>query len=482
MTHDLIVIGAGQGGGPLAGAFARAGRRVALIERAQVGGTCVNVGCTPTKTMVASARVAHVARRAQPFGVNVGRLEIDLEAVRDRKRAIVESFRKGSERKLETAGVELVRGTARFVSPHQLEVTSPIAETRELSAELVVIDTGTRPMVPAIAGLDQVPVLDSTSVMELETVPEHLIVLGGGSIGTEFAQMFRRFGSRVSLLERQSQLLANEDTDVADAVGRILAEDGVYVVLDAEVSGAERSASGAVALSYRNGEGAPETRIAASHLLVAVGRSPNTDALNLEAAGVEVDERGYVKVNARLETTSSGIFALGDVTGGPQLTHVSYDDYRILRANLLDGGRATTEGRVIPYTIYIDPQLGRVGLTERAAREAGYDVRVATLPMAKVARALEVDETRGFMKAVVDARSQQILGAAVLGIEGGEIASLIQVAMMGHLPYTMLRDGMFAHPTLAESVNNLFRHVGSGPEVAASDNGARPARREPVRA
>jgi len=481
MTHDLIVIGAGQGGGPLASDFARAGRRVALIERAQVGGTCVNVGCTPTKTMVASARVAHVARRSQTFGVSVGRLEIDLARVRDRKRAIVERFRNSSARALETAGVDLIHGNARFLSPHQLAITSPIAETREVSAELVVIDTGTRPMLPAIAGLDHVSVLDSTSVMELETVPEHLIVLGGGSIGVEFAQMFRRFGSRVSLLERQSQLLAGEDTDVAHAVGRILAEEGVYVTLDAEVLRREASENGSVVLSYRTGDRSPEVRIAGSHLLVAAGRAPNTDALNLEAAGVEVDERGYVRVNARLETTSPGVFALGDVTGGPQFTQVSYDDYRVLRANLLDGGRATTEGRVIPYTIYIDPQLGRVGLTERAARDAGYDVRVATLPMVKVARALEVDETRGFMKAVVDARSQQILGAAVLGIEGGEITSLIQVAMMGHLPYTALRDGMFAHPTLAESVNNLFRHVGPEPEVAASENGESPARREPVR-
>lgn len=458
MTHDLLVIGAGQGGGPLAGAFARAGKRVALVERAHVGGTCVNVGCTPTKTMVSSARVAYVVRRARSFGVSVGQPQVDLERVRERKQAIVESFRNGSAQALEAAGVELVRGEARFIATKKIEVTISGSEARELSAGLVAIDTGTRPRVPFIPGLGLVPVLDSTSILELDTVPAHLIVMGGGPIGVEFAQMFRRFGSEVSVLERQSQLLGGEDADVSGAVGRIFEEDGIRVVLRADVLQAERSPNGAIVLSYQTGNGAPET-IAGSHVLVATGRGPNTDALNLEAAGVDVDERGYVKVNARLETTAPGVFALGDVTGGPQFTHVSYDDYRVLRANLLDGGNASTDGRIIPYTVYLDPQLGRVGLTERAAREAGYEVQVATLSMTHVARALEVDETRGFMKAVVDARSQQILGAAVLGMEGGEIASLIQVAMMGHLPYSVLRDGMFAHPTLAEALNNLFRRV-----------------------
>lgn len=458
MTHGLIVIGAGQGGGPLAGAFARAGCKVALIERSYVGGTCVNVGCTPTKTMVASARVAYLARRAEDFGVSVGAVGVDLGRVRERKQRVVEEFRTGSARSLERVGVEVIHGSARFVAQHTLEVTMVDGERRELSGETIVIDTGTRPFVPRIAGLEQTPFLDSTSIMELSEPPEHLIVLGGGTVGLEFAQMFRRFGSRVTVVHRGSQLLSREDADVAAAVAQIFADDGIDVRLSVDTLRVAAGQHGSLTLVYADASGS-ETALTSSHLLVAVGRVPNTDELNLAAAGVPLDERGYVKVNERLETSVSGVFALGDVAGQPQFTHVSYDDFRVLRANLLEGGNATTASRVIPYTIFIDPQLGRIGLTERDARRAGYDVRVATLPMAHIARGIEVDETKGFMKAVVDAKSQRILGAAVLGAEGGELASMLQIAMMGNLPYTALRDGMFAHPTFAEALNNLFRRV-----------------------
>jgi len=462
MTHDLLVIGSGQGGGPLAKAFARAGRKVALIERAYVGGTCINVGCTPTKTMVASARVAYLAGRAEDFGVRAGAVHVDLARVRERKQRVVETFRTGSAGALERAGVSVKYGSARFVDPHAVEVTDATGRRETLSAQLIVIDAGTRPSVPLLEGLDRTPFLDSTSIMELTDVPEHLLVLGGGVIGVEFAQMFRRFGSRVTVLQRGSQLLPREDSDIATEVAKIFAADGIDVILAAKAVRVVPADNGRLTLTYADAGGSEKT-IASSHLLVATGRVPNTEALNLSAAGVAVDDRGFVKVNERLETSASGVFALGDVAGQPQFTHVSYDNFRILRANLLDGGQASTTGRVIPYTIYIDPQLGRIGMTEHEAQKAGYDVRIARLQMSKVARAIEVDETRGFMKAVVDAKTERILGAAVLGIEGGEMASLLQVAMLGGLPYTALRDGMFAHPTLAESMNNLFKRL--EPEV-----------------
>jgi pyruvate/2-oxoglutarate dehydrogenase complex dihydrolipoamide dehydrogenase (E3) component len=462
VTHYVaLVVGAGQGGGPLAGAFARAGRRTARAERVHVGGTCVNEGCSPTKTMVASARVAYLARRAAEYGVQRGcPVEVELRRVWERKQEIVDSFRTGSERRLERAGVEVIRGQARFAGPRLLEISSD-GDLRRLSAELVFINTGLRPAIPQIPGLTDVPYLTSTSVMELGELPDHLIDLGGGYVGLEFAQMFRRFGSRVTVLQDGPQLLPREDEDVAVEVARILRDEGVDVVLGAQAT-AVRETNGELAVSFNaqgvaDGGGAPpQAVLSGSHLLVAVGRVPNTDDLNAEAAGVETDRRGFVRVNERLETTAPGVYALGDVTGGPAFTHISYDDFRILRTNLLHGGSATTAGRLVPYTVFIDPQLGRIGMTERDAIVAGRGIRVAKLPMSDVARALEVDETRGFIKAVVDADSQRILGAAVLGLEGGEIATLLQVAMMGGLPYTALRDGIFSHPTLAESLNNLF--------------------------
>lgn len=465
MTHDLLVIGSGQGGGPLARAFARAGRKVALIERAFIGGTCINVGCTPTKTMVASARVAYLAGRAEDFGVRVDAVYVDLARVRERKQRVVETFRTGTAGGLERAGVSTKYGSARFVDSHTVDVTDTAGRRETLSAQLIVIDTGTRPSVPALEGLDQTPFLDSTSIMELTDVPEHLLVLGGGTIAVEFGQMFRRFGSHVTVLQRGSQLLPREDSDIANEVAQIFAADGIDVILAANAERVGTEDNGRMTLTYSDVKGAKRS-IAGSHLLVATGRVPNTEELNLSAAGITVDDRGFVKVNERLETSASGVFALGDVAGQPQFTHVSYDDFRILRTNLLDGGKASTVGRVIPYTIFIDPQLGRIGMTEGEARKAGYDVLIARLPMSNVARALEVDEPRGFMKAIVDAKTERILGAAVLGIEGGELASLIQVAMLGNLPYTALRDGMFAHPTLAESLNNLFKRLEPEPAPA----------------
>ncbi len=453
---DAVIVGSGQGGKPLAVDLAQAGWRTALVEKDAVGGSCVNYGCTPTKTMVASARVAYLARRGADYGVQAGEASVDLEVVRRRKRDIVESFRSGSENHVKrTENLDLLRGTASFASPNTLELAGDDGPV-ELRADRILLNTGCRPRVPEIPGLQSVPYLNSTTIMELGEVPEHLVVLGGGYIGLEFGQMFRRFGSQVTVVQRGNQLLGREDADVAEAVAEILREDGVRVLLGSEPAEVSADRSGGVRLRL-DGEQAPEVR--GSHLLVATGRVPNSDTLRPEKAGLELDRRGFVRVNSRLETNLENVWALGDVKGGPQFTHISYDDYRILKQNLLEGGSATTEGRLVPYTVFIDPQLGRVGLSESEALERPSRVGVARMPMSHVARALEMDESRGFMKAVVDLESEEILGAAVLGIEGGELMSMLQLAMMGKLPYSKLRDGIFAHPTLAESLNNLFGNV-----------------------
>jgi pyruvate/2-oxoglutarate dehydrogenase complex dihydrolipoamide dehydrogenase (E3) component len=454
-SYDAIVIGSGQGGVPLAVAFAGAGMRTAVIERSLVGGTCINYGCTPTKTMVASARVAHLARRGQDFGVSTGAVRVDMKRVRARKREIVESFRAGSERRLSAAGgVELIRGEAAFAAPHELEIGLTGGGLQRVSAERIVINTGARAVSPSIPGLDSVPTLDNVSIMELDTVPEHLVVVGGGYIGLEFGQMFRRFGSSVTVVHRSRQLLGREDGDVAEEVATILGDDGLDIRLETSTT-AIRTRNGDIELSIRSGGGG-DTTITGSHLLVATGRAPDSAPLNLDAAGIRSDDRGYIEVDERLETSVPGVYAIGDVKPGPAFTHISYDDFRVLRTNLIENGSASIKDRLVPYTVFIDPQLGRVGLTEAEARSRGHRVRIARLPMTSVARALELDESRGFMKAVVDADTAQLLGVAVLGIEGGEIMAALEVAMMARLPYTALRDGIFAHPTLAESFNNLF--------------------------
>ena len=455
--YDAIVIGTGQGGYPLALTWAGAGRQVAVIERGPVGGSCVNVGCTPTKTMVASARVAHLTQRASDYGVQTGPIEIDLKEVRRRKRDIVADFSGGSQNRLEnTENLTPIYGEARFTGERTIEVTLSDGGTRSLSADQVFINTGLRPATPRIDGIDVIEWLDNASIMELDEVPERLIVMGGGYVGLEFGQMFRRFGADVTIFDHNERLLAREDADVSDEVAQILRDEGIDVRLSTQADQFRPTDDGVeVTLSGPNGT---ET-IRGSHLLNAAGRRPNTDMLDLATAGVETDERGFVRVNERLETSAPGVYAIGDVKGGPAFTHISYDDFRVLNENLMDDGDVSVAGRSVPYTVFIDPQLGRVGLTEREARERGYDVKVAKIPMTHVARALETDETRGFMKAVVDGDTDVILGAAILGIEGGEVAAVIQTAMMGSLPYTALRDAAFAHPTLAESLNNLFSTV-----------------------
>jgi len=453
--YDAIIIGSGQAGGPLSTAFAQAGKKTAIIEREHVGGTCINEGCTPTKTMVASARVAYLTKRAADYGVHTGPVSVDMSVVRKRKRDIVTSFRSGSERRITgTEGVDLLMGEASFIGPKIVEVRLNTGEVRQLRADIICLNTGERPAQPRIEGSDHVSSLNSTSIMELDTVPEHLIVLGGGYVGLEFGQMFRRFGSQVTIIQRGKQLLAREDADIAEEVDKILREDGIEVLLQTSAVRVAQSAEGHIQLTVQSAEG--ERIITGSHLLSAAGRVPNTDRLNLDVAGVRVNEKGYIHVNDLLETGVPGIYALGDVKGGPAFTHISYDDFRILRTNLIEHGHASIKDRQTVYTVFIDPQLGRVGLTEAEARQRGKHIKIAKMPMSYVARALEVDESRGVMKVIVDADDDQILGAAILGLEGGEIMSMLQIAMLGKLPYTVLRDGVFAHPTLAESLNNLF--------------------------
>lgn len=453
---DAIVIGSGQGGGPLAGALAGAGRRTALIESTHVGGTCVNEGCTPTKTMVASGRVAYLARRSSDYGVETVAVDIDQPAIRKRTYKIVDQFRSGGERSIaQTKGLDFHFGEAVFTGEKALEVRLKGGGTRLIASDLVVINTGARPAVPDLSGLAETPYLTSTTILDLRETPEHLLILGAGPIALEFGQMFRRFGSKVTIVNRSPSLLPKEDKEIAETFTKILEEDGIALLHKAKAIGVICEEERITLTVEQDGK---EQLLSGSHLLIAVGRTPNTDALNPRASGVELDERGYIPVNERLETNVQGIYAIGDVNGGPAFTHISYDDFRILRTNLIQGGNATTKGRLVPWCIFTDPELGRVGLTEEEAKKQG-EIQVAKLPMSAVARALEMDETRGLMKAIVDAQSGKILGAAVLGIGGGELMTMIQLAMQGGLKAPDLAHGVFAHPTLAESLNNLFSQI-----------------------
>jgi pyruvate/2-oxoglutarate dehydrogenase complex dihydrolipoamide dehydrogenase (E3) component len=452
--YDAIIIGSGQAGTPLSTALAEAGFRTVLIERKHVGGTCVNEGCTPTKTMVASGRVAYLARRGADYGVHTGPITVDLKKVRQRKRNIVDSFRNGSQKRIEkTAGLELIFGEARFIDPKTVTVREQNGSERSFTAKYIFLNAGTRASRPKLQGLDTVSTLDNESIMELDAVPDHLLVLGGGYIGLEFGQLFRRFGSKVTIIQSADQLLTREDPDVAEEVTKILQQDGIEILLNAKATKVGQTEKG---ISLELDASGGKRTLVGSHLLLATGRVPNSDTLNLDAAGVKTDDHGFIQANDRLETSAEGIYALGDIKGGPAFTHISYDDFRIIRSNIIEKKSASIKNRFVPYTVFIDPQLGRVGLTESEAHEAGRNIRVAKMPMTAVARALEVDETRGFMKAIVDADSNQILGAAILGLEGGEVMSMLEIAMMGKLPYTALRDATLAHPTLSEALNNLF--------------------------
>jgi pyruvate/2-oxoglutarate dehydrogenase complex dihydrolipoamide dehydrogenase (E3) component len=404
--------------------------------------------------MVASARLAYQARRGAEYGVRVGLVSVDLAAVRERKRAMVAGARQNYASRLPVDGLDLIEGETHFTGPKTIEIALTNGGTRQISAPVVVIDAGTRPRPLAIPGVGGVPVLDSTSIMELDELPQHLIILGGGYIGLEFGQMFRRFGSEVTIVQHSARLLKIEDEDVSDEVAAILRDEGITVLTSSTPVRVEPADGAGVRLTVGTEDG--ERQLEGSHLLSATGRIPNTEALTPEAAGIRVDEHGFIEVDEYLETSVPGVYAMGDITGPPAFTHSSYDDYRILHANLIKHEKVSTRDRIVPYAVFIDPQLGRVGMTEREARAQGRAIRVAKLPMNAVVRALETGETRGFMKAIVDADSGEILGCAVLGSEGGEIMTMIQVAMLGKLTYTAMADAIFTHPLLAEGLNSLF--------------------------
>jgi pyruvate/2-oxoglutarate dehydrogenase complex dihydrolipoamide dehydrogenase (E3) component len=457
-THyDALIIGAGQGGMPLAFYLAGRNKRILLAERRHVGGSCINFGCTPTKTMVAGARVAYHCLRAADYGVRVSPPSVDMAAVRKRKTKIVESFRSSSRSSLEQAdGIDLVDGHARFTGDHSVEVEQAAGGMLRVEADLVFIDTGSRSRIPGTAGLDAAGYLTSATVMDLSELPRHLAIIGGGYVGVEFAQMFRRFGADVSIIHRGVHLLSREDEDVAEQVTDILRGDGINVHTGTTPVEVHPSRDGHTIITLEGPEDPAPIRV--THVLVAAGRKPNSDDLGLENTAVQTTESGHVAVNEHLETAASGVYALGDVKGGPAFTHISYDDYRILRSNLEEPGSASTAGRMVPYVVYMDPELGRIGLSEAQASAAGVSFRVATLQLNSVSRALEMDETRGYLKALVGG-DDRILGAAILAPFGGELMSAVQIAMMGGLPVQALREGTFAHPTLSESFNSLFASV-----------------------
>jgi pyruvate/2-oxoglutarate dehydrogenase complex dihydrolipoamide dehydrogenase (E3) component len=463
-SYAAIIIGSGQAGGPLAQAFAKAGHRTALIESTHIGGTCVNEGCTPTKTMVASARVSYLARRGTDYGVDIDKpFKMNMETVRKRKRDIVNSFRGGNESRIKsTTNLDLFMGQAKFIGEKEIAVTSSgDGVTKVINGDKIFINAGCFPTPLLIPGADQVEVLNSTSIMELDVVPEHLLVIGGGYVGVEFAQMFRRFGARVTIIQRSNQLLAREDPDVADAVRDILTEDGIEIMFGATTKSVQKLQLGTVELTVIGADGTSRT-LQGSHILSAAGRTPSTSLLQPSAAGVEMDKHGFIKVSDALQTNVSHIFALGDIKGGPQFTHISYDDFRVIRHNFITNPTdpsQTIKDRLVPYTVFMDPQLGRIGLSESEARKMFSDkgrVKVAKMPMSYVARALEMDEARGFIKVIVDGSNDQILGAAVLGIEGGEVMTMLQIAMMGSMRWQTLQDGVFAHPGLGELLNNVW--------------------------
>ena len=452
MKYDAIVIGSGQAGNPLSQKLADQGWTVALVEQEHLGGTCINTGCTPTKTMIASAQVAHYARQAGRWGVRTGDVTVDLPQVVARKDQIVGQWRSGQERKVqERKNLHLYRGHARFDGPRQVRVTGQVLES-----ERIFINTGTRPSRPAVEGLDQIDYLTNASIMQLGAIPEQLLVLGGGYIGLEFGQMFRRFGSRATIVHSGAEILSREDADVAAELRKALEAEGIEFVLGARTTGVAQQ-HGRTALTCLTGSGVQT--VTGSHLLVATGRRPNSDDLGLESAGARVDRAGYIEVNNRLETSVPGIWALGDVKGGPAFTHISYNDYQIVYANLIEDKRRTTDERQVPYAVFTDPQLGRVGMTEREARATGRRLKMNQIATAWVARAIERAETAGLMKIVVDAATDRILGAAVLATEGGELVQILSAFMLTGAPYTLLKGAIYIHPTLAEGFWTLMEGV-----------------------
>ncbi len=451
--YDAIIIGSGQAGVPLAKKIAAKNLQVAIVERKFVGGTCINVGCTPTKSMVASARVMHLAATANEVGINVESVSVNIKAVIDRKKKIVEKSRSGAEDGLKkTENVELIFGEASFINNKEIKIVLNDGGEETLTADKIFINTGARPTIPKIDGLDKINYLTSTTIMELNQVPKHLLVVGASYIALEFGQMFKRFGSKVTILEQSEKFLSREDDDVSVEIKKFLEKEQLEIFTSASVQHFSSDEKQIIATTKINNE---EKIIICSHVLIATGRTPNTDDLGLETTNIKT-EKGFIKVNDKLETDEPNIYALGDVKGGPAFTHISYNDHLIVCSNVYEGKDESIKNRMVPYTMFTDPQFGRVGLSEKEAKQKGLNFKVGFLPMEHVARGIENNETTGFMKAIVDSDTKKILGAAVIGEQGGEIMSMLQLAMMGNITYDVLRCAVFAHPLYAEALNNLF--------------------------
>jgi pyruvate/2-oxoglutarate dehydrogenase complex dihydrolipoamide dehydrogenase (E3) component len=453
--YDAIIIGAGQAGAPLAKKLAMAGKKTVIIEKRFYGGTCVNDGCTPTKTWVASAKAAYMAGKSADLGVPVKRFSVNMLQIKKRKDEIVLRSRNGGLHAAEkTKNLDVLFGEAAFTGDKTITVSLNSGRKQILQADLIFLNPGAKPFIPEIDGLNDIQYLTSTTILDLDYVPEHLLVLGGNYIGLEFGQMFRRFGSKVTILEKSARIVAHEDEDISAEMLKILEAEQISVHAGAKAIKFKQKAGRRITVTVSaNGE---EKKIRCSHVLVAVGRTPQTEALNLQAAGIDTDEKGNIKVNDKLETAAPGIYALGDVKGGPAFTHISYNDYTIVYRNLIEKQNLNINDRPVPYCMFTDPQLGRIGISETEAKEQGLNYKVAKLPMAHVARAIETGDTRGFMKAIVDAKTKKILGVAVLGPEGGEIMTVLQMAMEGGITYDRIRYCVFAHPLYSESLNNLF--------------------------
>ena len=456
--YDLVILGGGTGSTLAAWTFAGKGQRVAVIERKYIGGSCPNIACLPSKNILHSARVAWYVRRSGEFGVVADGFRVDMGATRARKRAMVSGLNDVYRENFNKTGAEFILGTGRFVGPKTLEVTVADGTTRRLRGTNVIVSTGTRAALDAIPGLADALPLTHIEALELDEVPQHLIVIGGGYVGLELSQAMRRFGSKVTVIDRNDRLLHREDDDVTEALASILKDEGVDTLLNARIKRVSGKSGDSVTVVVE--KGGRETTLTGSHLLVAAGRTPNTENIGLELAGVEKADRGYIKVNERLETTAAGIWAIGEVAGSPQFTHASVDDFRVVRDNLTGGNHVTT-GRQIPYTLFTDPELSRIGLTEKEARARGIAYRLFKISMEHVLRALTLSETRGFLKALVEINGERILGFTAFAVDGGEIMASVQTAMMAELPYTALRDAIWSHPTLVEGLIPLFSSVPS---------------------
>ncbi len=453
-TYDAIIIGSGQAGGPLAHNLTDRGWQVALLEREHLGGSCVNYGCTPTKRMVACARAAQAARKAPTYGVFTGDIHVDLKKVVELKNEIVQQWRAGQEHHTGSReNITLYRGEGSFASPHTVVVNG-----EELTAPHIFINTGTSPLVLPIEGIHDVPYLTNRNIMDLTEIPEHLVVIGGSYIGLEFGQMFRQFGSRVTVVEYEQHIIPREDEDVSDALREALSKEGIEFLTGASAKKVEPDKAGKLTVIVEERDGSREKALSASHILLAAGRKPNSDALALEKAGIET-ERGYIKVNEYLETNVPGVYALGDIHGGPAFTHISYNDFQIVFHNLFHDEKKSIKNRIVPYALFTDPELGRVGLTEKEARAAGKKIKVGKIPMSRVARAIERMETEGLMKVVIDADNDRIVGAAILGPDGGEVVQTLMVLMMADASWKLLDGAVYIHPTLTEGFFALMKSV-----------------------